>query len=344
MRKNHPARYLCYGSLLLWTGCLATCVAQPVSPLHLDTAAADGALAAPTPPDDSQPHNATAANDQPVIDTTSAATVSTPPLPVPRTPPLQASLVRDGMLTGAAWPDGVVAGPWEYQGALYFVAAFDLREFSATFGLRDDAGQLWESPSRWATALADAGHEPWWVMNAGMYHPSGEPVGYWVQDGVQGHGVVRGDGDGNFFLLPNGVFAVLPDRVMIAETEAFVAREVADVLHATQSGPLLLVGGEVHSAFIPDSTYVNIRNAVGTTDGTRLVCAISLNPVSFWQFATALRDGLGVTDALYLDGSVSRAWFRGARYPTFALPLPLGPLLAVHRRATDDARPVATPR
>lgn len=233
------------------------------------------------------------------------------------------------MVNNAPWPDGVVAGQWEYQGGVYFVAAFDLREFSVAFGLRDDAGQLWESPSRWATALQDAGREPWWVMNAGMYHPSGDPVGYWVQDGVQGHGVVRGDGDGNFFLLPNGIFAVLPDRVVVAETEAFVAREYPDVVHATQSGPMLLIDGEVHPAFIPDSTFLNIRNGVGVTDGTRLVCAISLNPVSFWQFATALRDGLGVTDALYLDGSVSRAWFRGARYPALALPIPLGPLMAV---------------
>ena len=343
MRKSHLARHLLCGACFVWAGCLASCVPQPVTPPHDDTAAAVGSSAAPNPSADQQPHHAPSADDQPLVGTTPAAAMSTPPLPVRPTAPLDASLVRDGMLTGAAWPDGVVAGPWEYQGAMYFVAAFDLREFSATFGLRDDAGQLWESPSRWANALADAGHEPWWVMNAGMYHPSGEPVGYWVQDGVQGHRVVHGDGDGNFFLLPNGVFAVLPDRVMIAETEAFVAQEVAYVLHATQSGPMLLVDGEVHSAFIPDSTSLNIRNAVGTTDGTRLVCAISLNPVSFWQFATALRDGLGVTDALYLDGSVSRAWFRGARYPTFALPVPLGPLLAVHRRTTDDDS-TATPR
>lgn len=343
MRKSYLTRHLLCGSRFVWAGYLASCVPPPVTPPHHDTAAAVGSSAAPTPPADQQPHQAPSADDQPLIGTTSVVAVSTPPLPVPRNLPLNASLVRAGMLTGAAWPDGVVAGTWEYQGTMYFVAAFDLREFGVSFGLRDDAGQLWESPSRWATALADAGHEPWWVMNAGMYHPSGEPVGYWVQDGVQGHRVVRGDGDGNFFLLPNGVFAVLPDRVMITETETFVAREVADVLHATQSGPMLLVDGEVHSAFIPDSTFLNIRNAVGTTDGTRLVCAISLNPVSFWQFATALRDGLGVTDALYLDGSVSRAWFRGARYPTFALPVPLGPLLAVHRRATDDD-PTATHR
>lgn len=335
MRKSLLARHLLFGSIVGCAACLTTSAPQPATPLQPNPGAADGSVATTIQPANAHHPDVQDLSAHAPITAPPSTTLPTAPPPAPR-PPLDARLVRDGLLTGTSWPDGVVAGEWEYQGGAYFVAAFDLRAFGVTFGLRDDAGQLWESPSRWATALLQAGREPWLVMNAGMYHPSGEPVGYWVQNRTQGHPLVRGDGDGNFFLLPNGVFAVLHERVIIAETEAFMAQEVADVIHATQSGPMLLLDGEVHPAFIPDSTFLNVRNAVGTTDGTRLVCAISLNPVSFWQFATALRDGLGVTNALYLDGSISRAWFQGARYPTFALPAPLGPLLAVHRQPTSD--------
>ena len=70
---------------------------------------------------------------------------------------------------------------------------------------------------------------------------------------------------------------------------------------------MLVIDGELHPRFLPDSTSRHIRNGVGTTeDGKHAVFAISENSVTFHEFGRLFRDGLKLPDALYLDGSVSR--------------------------------------
>jgi uncharacterized protein YigE (DUF2233 family) len=50
-----------------------------------------------------------------------------------------------------------------------------------------------------------------------------------------------------------------------------------------------------------------VRNGVGTSAaGDRVVFAISQERVSFHDFALLFRDGLGLPEALYLDGRISR--------------------------------------
>jgi len=145
------------------------------------------------------------------------------------------------------------------------------------------------------------------AMNAGMYHQDRSPVGLYVENGVQTSPLVTADGPGNFGLLPNGVFCI-GARFAVIESRAFAASP-PECVFATQSGPMLVIGGDLHPRFIPDSPSRNIRNGVGVSvDGQRAVFAISDAPVTFHEFARLFRDGLDLPDALYLDGSISRLY------------------------------------
>lgn len=165
------------------------------------------------------------------------------------------------------------------------------------------------------------------AMNAGMYHPDRRPVGLYVEDGVQRAPLVTRSGPGNFGLLPNGVFCVQADRADVIESRAFAAAPLA-CMQATQSGPMLVIDGALHPSFLPDSPSLKWRNGVGAMpDGQIVHFVISDEPVTFHEMATLFRDVLGVRDALYLDGSVSRLHVpaAGRSDPGW----PMGPILVV---------------
>ena len=156
-------------------------------------------------------------------------------------------------------------------------------------------------------ALRAEGRRLGFAMNAGMYHPDRSPVGLFVADGRQEAPLVRGASEGNFGLLPNGVFCAGPRGFAVIETEAF-ARRPLDCRIATQSGPMLVIGGALHPRFLKDSDSRYVRNGVGVRPDGRAVFAISDAPVTFHEFARLFRDGLGAPDALYLDGKISRLY------------------------------------
>lgn len=144
------------------------------------------------------------------------------------------------------------------------------------------------------------------AMNAGMYHADRRPVGLYIEDGAQIAPIVTREGPGNFGLLPNGVFCIRPTRVDVVEARRFAA-DPPVCTHATQSGPMLVIDGDLHPRFLPDSASSKLRNGVGATpDGQVAHFVISDQPVTFHQMATLFRDVLGVRNALFLDGSVSR--------------------------------------
>lgn len=145
-------------------------------------------------------------------------------------------------------------------------------------------------------------------MNAGMYDPAQRPVGLLIQHGVVLHRAETRDGAGNFYLKPNGVFAVdLNAQVRIEPTDRFLAHGPRP-RWATQSGPLLVEGGRLHRALATNGSAQVVRNGVGVRGRDEAFFVISDNPVSFGRFARLFRDGLGCADALYLDGVVSSLW------------------------------------
>ncbi len=146
------------------------------------------------------------------------------------------------------------------------------------------------------------------AMNAGMYHSDRAPVGLYVETGREVAPLVTSAGPGNFGMQPNGIFCIGAESFAVVETLAF-AEAPPDCRYATQSGPMLVIGGALHPRFIPESDSRYIRNGVGVSaDRRRAWFAISDAPVNFDEFARLFRDALAVEDALYFDGKVSRLY------------------------------------
>jgi uncharacterized protein YigE (DUF2233 family) len=168
-------------------------------------------------------------------------------------------------------------------------------------------------------------------MNAGMYHDDRSPVGHYIENGQELRRVIPNAGPGNFGLLPNGVLCLRDARADVIETLQYIDAK-PDCIHATQSGPMLVVDGELHPRFLRDGTSRYIRNGVGTSaDGREAIFAISDVPVNFYTFGLFFRDYLGVRNALYFDGKVSRLYAPQLGRNDFGFAL--GPIIGVTARA-----------
>jgi uncharacterized protein YigE (DUF2233 family) len=175
-------------------------------------------------------------------------------------------------------------------------------------------------------ALAAQGLRLDFAMNAGMFHHDLAPVGLYIENGVETAPLVTQAGPGNFGLLPNGVFCI-GDGFRVIESLTYQA-EAPACRYATQSGPMLVIDGALHPKFLADSDSVYLRNGVGVSaDGQRAVFAISNAAVNFHSFARLFRDGLGLPDALYLDGSISRLYAPALQRHDGGFPM--GPIVGV---------------
>lgn len=177
----------------------------------------------------------------------------------------------------------------------------DLRLF-----LDDGTSQVLGSFARVDAMLAASGERLDFAMNGGMFHSDRQPVGLFIADGVERQRIVTRAGPGNFGMLPNGVFCATGAGFAVIESRSF-AEAPPDCTLATQSGPMLVIEGALHPRFLPDSTFRAIRNGVGVrADGRSAAFVISNQPVTFHEFARFFRDALGMGQALYLDGNLSR--------------------------------------
>ena len=142
--------------------------------------------------------------------------------------------------------------------------------------------------------------------NGGMYKKDNSPQGLYVENTITKSDIDTSNGNGNFYLKPNGVFYLTTDKnLIICKTEDFVNN--GRVKFATQSGPMLVIDGEIHTAFKKNSTNLNIRNGVGILPNNQIVFAISKKEINFYDFAEYFKR-LGCKNALYLDGFVSRTY------------------------------------
>lgn len=168
------------------------------------------------------------------------------------------------------------------------------------------------------------------ATNAGMFTPEYAPAGLYVEGGVEKGALnTRAAGYGNFHLQPNGVFWMKDGKAHVSTTADYQRLgPVADL--ASQSGPMLVIGGALHPKFEPNGSSRYIRNGIGVGADGHVRIAISEEPVSFGAFARLFRDVLKCPNALYLDGSVSRLSVAGEQRTT-AGPR-LGPLLGVYAK------------
>ena len=208
------------------------------------------------------------------------------------------------LAAGTATATAPECGRLDYVGNSYLLCVVDLRESELRLFWQDQTGEPYVTFRAIEAELAAEGATLAFAMNGGMFDNDYAPVGLFIQNGEQLVAANTNEGPGNFHLLPNGIFYWSGDTAGIMETNRFLA-EAPPADFATQSGPMLLIDGEVHPRFLPDSDSHKIRNGVGIMDEHRVVFALSESSVTFYEFALLFRDRLGVRDALFLDGSVS---------------------------------------
>jgi uncharacterized protein YigE (DUF2233 family) len=146
------------------------------------------------------------------------------------------------------------------------------------------------------------------LMNGGIFEPGGVPSGLLIQDGRQLRPVNTNEGEGNFFLKPNGIFLIGSKGAAVISTDEYPIKGI-EVREAVQSGPLLLRRGRIHPAFNANSSSRLHRNGVGVSkDGMVFFAMTDFNSPKFpnlHEFARLLRS-LGCEDALFLDGDLSQ--------------------------------------
>jgi uncharacterized protein YigE (DUF2233 family) len=215
-------------------------------------------------------------------------------------------------------------------GASYTICTFDTRVDSVRLFLADDKNEVFGSFSALAADLARKSETLAFAMNAGMYGEDRRPIGLFIEDGIMEKRANTASGAGNFHMKPNGIFWVQGARAGVTETQRFLKERLRPA-YATQSGPMLVVGGRINPRIHESGTSEKIRNGVGVRDGHVVAFAISDRPVTFHAFASLFRERLKCPDALFLDGSISGLYAPSlGRHDRFR---PMGPIVGVVEKA-----------
>ena len=191
---------------------------------------------------------------------------------------------------------------------------------------RDETGLPFKRLDRLAEWIQSHGQNLVFAMNAGMFHGDCSAVGLFVSGGKQIVPLNTASGEGNFFLKPNGVFAVTDGGARVVETSEY-PNLTERVIIATQSGPLLVRSGKIHPAFNVNSKSRLFRNGVGVASPDVAIFAISEVPVTLYEFATLFRDTLHCPDALFLDGDICSLYSSELHRCDFHMNL--GPIFAI---------------
>lgn len=182
----------------------------------------------------------------------------------------------------------------------------DLKKDELKFYWKNDKGVVIGNFTNLKNYVETKGKTLEFAMNGGMYMEDQSPLGLYIESQKTLAPLNTRSGEGNFYLKPNGIFYVTTKGVATICKSTEFANSVL-IQYATQSGPLLLIDGEIHSAFKQGSANLNIRNGVGILPDGRILFAISNTGVNFYDFAEYFKKA-GCKNALYLDGFVSRMY------------------------------------
>ena len=140
------------------------------------------------------------------------------------------------------------------------------------------------------------------AINGGIFDASFRPQGLFIADGQEVNPVDLGNGNGNFYLKPNGIFLITHTAVSVIESSEL--HQYSNIINATQSGPLLVLNGQIHPKFTKGSQNKKIRCGVGVyneNNRQKIVFAISNEPVNFYDFATFFKEKFNCQNALCLE-------------------------------------------
>jgi uncharacterized protein YigE (DUF2233 family) len=236
-----------------------------------------------------------------------------------------AALLLGGVFSALAQSAGPCSA-LRFEGAAYTICTFDARRDTIQMFWRGADGRPYGAFAPLAAALNAGGRELRFAMNAGIFEADTTPVGLYIEDSKQLRRPDLREGASNFHLKPNGVFFVGDASVGVMESTRFVAA-APPARYATQSGPMLVIDGQIHPKILPTGTSAKTRNGVCVRNGVTAVFAISDEPVTFYAFARLFRDALDCRDALYLDGSISSLFSADLKRDDALWPI--GPIIAV---------------
>ncbi len=193
---------------------------------------------------------------------------------------------------------------------VYFV---DITKQEVKMYLEDKNRVKFHSLGNLQNHLKQKGKKLIFATNGGMYLPpyDSEPQGLYVENTWERNPINLRDSEKllNFYMKPNGVFLLTDKTAKVIESSHYPQlKEKEEVLYATQSGPMLVIEGQLHPKFNEGSTSTYIRSGVGLIDDTHLVFAISNERVNFWTFAMLFKEKLKCENALYLDGAISQMY------------------------------------
>ncbi|MDM9625315.1 phosphodiester glycosidase family protein [Rhizobium sp. S152] len=206
----------------------------------------------------------------------------------------------------AAQADDRLCEAASFGGASYAVCTVKRDADAVHLFWRGADGQPYRTFSALADAVQARGQTLAFAMNGGMFDDDFSPVGLYVEDGRELRPVNTASRLGspasvpNFYKKPNGVFFIDEKDAGILSTEEYLKRR-PNVKIATQSGPMLVINGVLHPAFIQGSTDRRRRDGVGIC-GDDIKFVISEDDVNFHDFARVFRDDLKCSNALFLDG------------------------------------------
>lgn len=190
-------------------------------------------------------------------------------------------------------------------------ATSDLRFFH-----KNADGTPYQNVAQLNRTLATSSETVSFATNGGIFMEDLTPLGLYIESGktIRKLNTVK-KAFGNFYLQPNGVFALYTNPAQqlaaaIMTTSDYPAfGKSHNIRYATQSGPMLVIGGKLSPILLPDSTSRKYRNGVGLLPDGTLLFAKSRRPVTFYDFARHFQSQ-GATNALYLDGSISMHYDR----------------------------------
>jgi len=167
-----------------------------------------------------------------------------------------------------------------HRGHSYDVVTIDDPQ-SIHFFWKDASNKCYKSLGNLKTALAAKNKKLTFAMNGGMYLKDGSPQGLYIE---KNHQLAKTDtvqkAYGNFYLQPNGIFYIGDSTAQVLTTVDYLQGQT-EAKYATQSGPMLVINGQLHTAFRETSTSTHFRNGVGVRADGKIVFAISNEQINF---------------------------------------------------------------
>jgi uncharacterized protein YigE (DUF2233 family) len=180
---------------------------------------------------------------------------------------------------------------------------------------KDENGERFKSILNLKNCLGKNNKKLLFAMNAGMYKQDFSPKGLFIEDQKIITALDTTTNSGNFYLKPNGVFYITVENLpFICSTNNFMNKK--QIKYATQSGPMLVIDGKIHSAFKKGSTNLNIRNGVGIMQDNKIIFAMSKKEINLFDFAEYFKN-LGCKNDLYPDELVSKTYLLYLLYQTW---------------------------